>query len=98
MHLISSKDCSLNFDLSDKIASESIQFLGSMFLSFILTPSAEKFSRSVGETGANLLMHPSYWLTNFSKVFTNFGMDRSWIRSPMFFAASILFVAVPIGP
>jgi len=40
----------------EKVGPKSLQLKESMFLSFLLTPSAENFSRIVGETEANFLM------------------------------------------
>ena len=39
-----------------KVGPKSLQLKESMFLSFLLTQSAENFSRIVGETEANFLM------------------------------------------
>ena len=39
-----------------KVGPKSLQLKESMFLSLLLTQSAENFSKIVGETGANFLM------------------------------------------
>ena len=42
----------------EKIGPKNFQFKESMFLSFLLTQSAENFSRIDGDTGVNFLMLP----------------------------------------
>ena len=81
-----------------KVGPKSLQLKESIFLSFLLTQSAEKFSMTVGEIEANFLTLSWYWLTNASRDSTNFGTDRLWMRRPKLFVSSILFVAVSFGP
>ena len=82
----------------EKVGPKSFQFKESMFLSFLRTKSAENLFRVSGQTEANFMTLCSYWLTKLSKVSTNFGIERSWMRRPKLFVSSILFVAVSLGP
>ena len=82
----------------EKVRPKNFQLKESMFLSFLRTQSAENLFSVAGQTEANFLTFCSYWLWRFSKVSTNFDIERSWMRRPKLLVSSTLFVAVSLGP